>query len=119
MQLERPSTVFPAPPVRPPARTDWGAVFAHVLCLLFAIVGALPFLLAGVVRSSWAEGWATQETERLLQGQGVLATYRVGVRLWPLAVELTDLTIASTDGGPPALKTPRASVRPRLFALLS
>jgi translocation and assembly module TamB len=119
MQLERSSTVLPSPPIRPPAGTDWGAVVAHLLCFAFATIGALPFLLAGFLRSSWAEGWAARETERLLLDQGVLASYRVGVRLWPLAVELTDLQMASTDGGSPALKTPRASVRPRLFALLS
>src|SRR5580700_4488297 len=119
MQLERPSTVLPSPPLRPPAGTDWGAVVASLLCLAFAAIGALPFLLAGVLRSSWAEDWAAQQTQRLLSDHGVVATYRVGVRLWPVAVELADLRVASTDGGSPALKAPRASVRPRLFSLLA
>jgi len=119
MQLERSSTVLPAPHLRPPVRRDWGAIVAHFLCVVFAALGVLPFLLGGVLRSSWAERWAARETERLLEGQGVLATYRVSVRLWPLAIEFGDLNVASSDGGSPALKAPRARVRPRLFALLS
>jgi translocation and assembly module TamB len=119
MQLERASTMLPTPPLRPAAGRDWGALVAQGLCLIFAIVGVVPFLLASVVRSSWAEGLAVRETEKLLRDHGVVASYHVGVHLWPVALELTNLNVASTDGGGPALESPRTSVRPRLFALLS
>jgi translocation and assembly module TamB len=119
MQLERSSTLLPAPPLHAPAPRDWGALVAYLLCVLFAAVGALPFLLAGIVRSSWAETWAVRETEQLLRDQGVPASYRVAVRLWPVALELTNLRVESTDGKGPAIVSPRASVKPRFFALLS
>jgi translocation and assembly module TamB len=92
---------------------------AFLLCVVFAVVGAVPFLLAGIVRSSWAETWAVKETERLLHDHGITASYAVGVHLWPVAVELTQVRVDSTDGGGPAVTSPRASVRPRFFALLS
>jgi translocation and assembly module TamB len=76
-------------------------------------------LLGSVVRSSRAREWAASETERLLREQGVSASYGVAVRFWPMALELTDLRVASSDGGMPALVSPRVSVRPRFFALLS
>ncbi len=119
MQLERPSTVLPLPPLRGPPPRDWGAFVAFFLCMVFAAVGVLPFVLAGIVRSSWAETWAVEKTERLLHDHGVTASYRVGVRLWPVALELTNLRVDSTDGKGPAVVSPRASVRPRFFALLS
>ncbi len=109
MQLERPRTLPP----------DSGAVVAYALCLLFAIVGVFPLLLGGVVRSSWARAWAVTETEQLLRDQGISATYGVGVRLWPMALELTDVRVVASDGGSPAIASPRVSVRPRFFALLS
>jgi translocation and assembly module TamB len=119
MQLERSSTVLPVPPLRAPASRDWGALVASILCVVFATVGALPFLAAGIVRSTWAETWAVRATEKLLKDHGVTASYGVGVRLWPVALELRNLKVASTDGGGPAITSPRAAVRPRFFALLS
>jgi translocation and assembly module TamB len=111
--------MLPTPPVHSVAGRDWGAVVATILCFLFAGVGVVPFALVAVVRSAWAETWAVTETEHLLRDQGIVASYSVGVRLWPLAVELTNLKVDSTDGGGPALVSPRTSARPRLFALLS
>jgi translocation and assembly module TamB len=105
--------------VRARGAKDWGAFVAYVLCLLFALVGALPLLLGGVVRSSWAQAWAVSETERLLREQGMSATYGAVVRFWPPALELTNVRVASTDGGRPALASARVSVHPRFFALLS
>jgi translocation and assembly module TamB len=119
MQLERASTMLPTPPVRPAAERDWGAVVALTLCFVFAVVGVAPFGLGAVLRSSWVERRAVLETERLLHEHGVDASYRVNVRLWPVAIELGDLSVASTDGGGPAITSPRARMSPRFFALLS
>jgi translocation and assembly module TamB len=119
MQPERPIPAIPRRPSGPSTGTDWGAVVASFLCVAFAAAGVVPFLVAGILRSSFAEEWAARKTQRLLEDQGVLATYRVRVRPLPLAIELDDLNVASTDGGSPALSAPRASVRPRFFALLS
>jgi translocation and assembly module TamB len=119
MQFERASTMLPTPPVRSADGRDWGALVATALCFVFAGVGVVPFLLGAILRSSLVQDWAVKETERVLYEQGIVATYGVGLHLWPLAVELTNVSVSSTDGGGPALVSPRTSVRPRLFALLS
>lgn len=118
MQADRASTQLPPAPRRR-KRRDWGAVLAKILCVVFAVVGALPFAVGGVVRSRWAREWAVRETTRLLREHGIVARYDVALRLWPVSVELTRLEIDATDGGGPVLATPRISVRPRFFALLS
>jgi translocation and assembly module TamB len=108
------------PAARPKrTRRDWGRGLARVLCVLLGLVGVLPFAATVVVRSAWARTWAATETERVLRGQGVVARYAMALRVWPLAVELTDLRIDSTDGGGPVLECTRARVRPKLFALLA
>ncbi len=117
MMNDRESTRLPPAPRR--KRRDWGRLVARIVCAFFAVLGILPVLLALLVRSSWAQGWATQETERIVHEQGVDATYRVQIHLWPLSVELDDVRVASSDGGAPFLTTVRASVRPRFFALLA
>lgn len=94
-------------------------VAAKALCLLFAVLGTLPVVLGMTARSAWARAWASRETTRLLRERGVEARYGIDVRLWPMALELTRLEVASSDGGAPALTSPRVSVRPRFFALLS
>jgi len=95
------------------------AGLADILGFVFALIGVLPVATGAVLRSVPARQWAARETTRLLRQQGVVATYDVEVKLWPLAVELTNLEVASTDGHGPALTSPRASVRPRVFGLLS
>jgi len=119
MQLERPSTLLPAPPFRARRTRDWGALVAYVACLLVSALGTLPVLLVGVARSSRAQAWAMSETQRVLRAQGIPATYGVAVGFWPIALDLTNVSVASSDGGSPALSSPRVSVRPRFFALLS
>jgi translocation and assembly module TamB len=116
MHPDRESTRLPPEPRR---GRDWGAVVAKLFCFVFALIGVLPVAAGAVVRSVPARRWAVQETTRLLRQQGIVATYQVELKLWPLAVELTNLAVASGDRGGPALTSPRASVRPRVFALLS
>ncbi|MEO8878588.1 MAG: hypothetical protein ABI461_23565, partial [Polyangiaceae bacterium] len=87
--------------------------------MLFAFLGALPVLLALVIRSQAAQKWATDQTTKLLANQGVTASFKIGVKLWPLSLDVTDLKVDSKDGGAPLVVTNRASVRPRFFPLLS
>jgi translocation and assembly module TamB len=100
-------------------RRDWGRTVAKALCIVLAIVGLVPFAATLVVRSAWARTWAARKTEELLRTQGIVARYDIGLRVWPLAIELTNVRVDSSDGGPPALECARARVRPRLFALLA
>jgi translocation and assembly module TamB len=100
-------------------RRDWVRGFARVACVILAIVGTLPFVVTLVVRSAWARGWAAQQTERTLREQGLVASYEMSLRVWPLAVELTRLRVESSDGGAPLLVSDRVRVRPKLFALLA
>jgi translocation and assembly module TamB len=100
-------------------RTDWGRAFARVLCGVLALIGLVPFVVTVVLRSTWARTWAAHETERVLREQGILASYTLALHVWPLAVELDDVRIESSDGGDPALTCTKASVRPRIFALLA
>jgi translocation and assembly module TamB len=100
-------------------RRDWGRAVAWALCLALAVVGLLPYAAVVLVRSPWVRAWATRETEHALRDQGVVATYEMSLRVWPLAVELDHLRVDSTDGGSPAVECPRVRVRPKLFSLLA
>ncbi len=117
VNLERQSTALPPAPRK--RGRDWGRAFARLVCVMFAIVGLVPLGLTFAVRSAWAQGWAAKQTERILREQGIDAKYKVSLRLWPLAVELRDVEIASTDGGAPALRCARLAAQPRFFALFS
>jgi translocation and assembly module TamB len=100
-------------------RTDWGRRVARLACVVLALVGLLPFAATLAVRSSWTRAWAARETSRLLREQGIVATYGMSLRVWPLAVELTNVRLQASDGGAPVLACARARVRPKLFALLA
>jgi len=100
-------------------RTDWGARVAGFLCLVFAVVGLLPLALGAVVRSAQARTWATTQTQQLLQTYQVVASYEVGVKLWPASVFLQHVRVESNDKKGPAITAEQVSVRPRFFALLS
>ena len=100
-------------------RRDWGRIIARGLCFALAAVGVIPFATALVVRSAWARAWATRDTERALREQGLVATYDLTLRAWPLAVDLTNVRLESSDGGPRALACDRVRIRPKLFALLA
>ncbi|MEO8799982.1 MAG: translocation/assembly module TamB domain-containing protein [Polyangiaceae bacterium] len=106
-------------PRRARRKRDWGRTFARALCAFFALVGALPVLLALLVRSASVQAWVTRETTRLLAREGITARFHVGVRLWPLSLDVTDIRVDSKDGGAPVVVSRRASVRPRFFPLLS
>ena len=100
-------------------RRDWGRAAAWAMCLALAVVGLLPYAAVVVVRSPWVRAWATRQTERALREQGIVATYEMSLRVWPLAIELDHLRVDSTDGGTRAVECPRVRVRPKLFSLLA
>jgi translocation and assembly module TamB len=109
----------PPAPRRRRGRRDWGALVARLFCAVFALLGLVPFVFGGLVRSARVQAWAARETERLLATQHVTASYHVGVTLWPAAIRIADLRVESTDGIEPALVAAEVKVRPRFFALLS
>jgi len=118
----RPAPDSPSPSSRSRKRRkrrDWGALVAQFFCLVFATIGLLPLLLGGVVRSPRVRAWAAEETERLLRSQSIVASYEVGVTLWPAAIQIRNLRVEANDGKAPALVAAQVSVRPRFFALLS
>jgi translocation and assembly module TamB len=89
-------------------------------CLVFALVGLIPPLAGALTRWGPMRDWAAAETTRLLDRElGIVAQYQVRISLWPLGLELRDVTLYSNDDGPPALVAPRITIRPRLFSLLS
>ena len=95
-------------------------MLSRALCVLFALIGLVPPLAAALTRWGPVRDWAASETTRLLDAElGIVADYRVRLSLWPLGLELRDVTLYSNDGGAPALVAPRLTIRPRLFALLS
>ena len=100
-------------------RRDWGRVLAKVLCFVFAFIGVLPIASGLIVRSQAARRWATRETARLALEHGIVASYKIDVRFWPLTLELDDLRVESSDHGGPFLTAQHANIRPRFFALLS
>ena len=111
------SSLPPVPKRRHPARV--GRALARALSFVLAFLGVLPFIAVGFVRSAYARDWAMRETGKALRDQGVDATFDVSLRLWPLAVELENVQVQSSDGSGAALTARKASVRPRFFALLS
>ncbi|MEZ4302046.1 MAG: hypothetical protein R3B70_44360, partial [Polyangiaceae bacterium] len=109
-----------ARPTRPKKRRDFGRVVAVILCVLFAIIGAVPLLLGVLVRTSVVRSWVADRTEVLIARElGVAATYEIEVEAWPMRVALLDLTVDASDGGPAFLRVERATARPRLFSLLA
>jgi translocation and assembly module TamB len=101
-------------------RSTWDGRAARAVCLLLATIGVLPFLGALVCSSAMVRAWAGRKSQDILRNEGIVASYSPRLRLWPLAVELDRVRIASTDSGaPPALVCARVLVRPKLFALLS
>src|SRR4051812_17145611 len=104
----------------PTRNRDFGRVFARALCVLFAVLGALPLLAGFFLSSSTVENWAQQETSRILKEQlGLTASFRVELKLLPLRVTVSQLVVPASDGGTPALEVTRVAVTPRIFSLLS
>ncbi|HEY0466960.1 MAG TPA: hypothetical protein VGC79_22310, partial [Polyangiaceae bacterium] len=104
----------------PTRNRDFGRILARVLCTLFALFGALPLGLGFFLSSAPVEHWAARETTRLLKEQlGVVASFRVELKLLPLRVTVSQLVVPASDGGTPALSVLRVAVTPRIFSLLS
>ncbi|MFO0552015.1 MAG: translocation/assembly module TamB domain-containing protein [Polyangiaceae bacterium] len=103
----------------PPHHGKAGRVVAFILCVLFAIIGAVPVFGAALVRTRFVQTWAARETARILETElGTRATYEVNVKPWPLTVTVENLVIEGEDDTP-FMTVERASVRPRLFSLLA
>lgn len=119
MNLDRTQTRLPPPPRKRRQKRPIGRTVAKVLCGLFAIIGLIPLVAMLLLRWTPVRRFAASETEKILRQQGITASYDVAVRLYPLAIELTDVRVESNDGRRPALTAGRVRVRPKLFALLS
>ncbi len=101
-------------------RRDLGRAAAVVLCVLFAIVGAVPLLLGVLVRTSLVRGWAAEKTSALLARElGVTARYKVEVEAWPMMIALSNVEVDASDGGIPFLRVEHVAARPRPFSLLA
>lgn len=107
------------PAVRRTRRRDWGRVFARILCVVFALTGLLPVGVGLLVRTPWARGIATRETQKIVSGFGIDAHYDLELRLWPLSVTMRNLRVEASDGGTPFVTARRVSARPKIFGLLS
>lgn len=104
----------------PSRNPDFGRVLSRLLCVVFAVLGALPLVLGFFLSSAPVERWAAQQTTRLLKEQlGVSALFQVELQLLPLRVSVTELVVPATDGGGPALTVSRVAVTPRVFSLLA
>ncbi|MBK9265763.1 MAG: translocation/assembly module TamB domain-containing protein [Polyangiaceae bacterium] len=101
-------------------RRDRGRVLAFALCIVFALIGALPLALGALVRLSPVRAWAARKTAALIERElGVAARYRVSLQAWPLAIDLEDVVVDADDGGSPVATIERIGIRPRLFSLLN
>ncbi|HEX2672546.1 MAG TPA: hypothetical protein VHM25_16805, partial [Polyangiaceae bacterium] len=104
----------------PTRNRDFGRIVARVVCALFALFGALPFVLGFFLSSAPVENWAARETTRILAEQlGLTARFRVELKLLPLRVTVSQLVVPASDGGTPALEVARVAVTPRIFSLLA
>ncbi|HVJ17001.1 MAG TPA: hypothetical protein VM686_16280, partial [Polyangiaceae bacterium] len=101
-------------------RWDLGRTLARILCVVLGAIGLLPIAAVLFVSSPLTQRWAEEETRKLLERElGISAKYKVGVRLLPLRLEVTDLEVPASDGGGPALKVESVSASPRVFSLLA
>ncbi len=92
---------------------------ARFFCFLFATLGLVPLLLALIVKLPSVRHQVAALTAKEVARFGISAQYDVGVSLWPLAVELNDVRVDSSDRPTPFLTANRVSARPRFFPLLS
>jgi translocation and assembly module TamB len=117
MNVDRSSIVLPAFVAK--QRADWTARIAKVLCTLLALVGALPFAVTLLVRLPAVRARVVDEVQKVLKKEGIHASFQLEMGLWPLAVELNNVRVESTDGRGPAVTAPRAVIKPKVFGLLS
>ena len=110
----------PHPSSRPPRSRDLGRLLAQLLVVVFAVAGALPLGAGFFVRSETAQRWVSRETSRLLEELlDLQAAYSVEITLWPLAVTLSDVRVASSGGGEPAIRADTVTITPRIFSLMA
>ena len=107
------------PPVRRTKRRDWGRIVARVLCVIFALAGLIPVGVGLLARTRWARNIATHETQTLIAGYGVVASYDLELMLWPLSLTMRNIRVEASDGGTPFLTARRATARPKIFGLLA
>lgn len=93
---------------------------SQILCVLFAVLGALPLGAGFFAQSEFARTWASNETSRILrEWLDLEARYTVELSLAPLRLALDDVQVEATDGGPPALIARRVAITPQVFSLLA
>ena len=107
------------PKVRRVRRRDWGRIVCRILCVLFAFCGLVPLGVGILVRTTWAQGLATEKTQALARTFGVQASYGIELRLWPLSVSVRDIRVEASDGGSPVLTARRATAKPKIFGLIA
>jgi len=107
------------PARRKKKRIAWGRAIARVFCFLFAFIGLVPVGVAALVRAPFVRNMISKETAKLAKKEGIVARYDVGLSLVPLAVELRNIQVESTDGQGPFLQAKHALAKPRLFALMA
>jgi translocation and assembly module TamB len=114
------SLARPPVPYRRKPQRDWGRLVARLFCLVFGVIGAVPFSVGLLVRTPVVRAWAARETAAVLERElGLVARYRVEVQAWPLSIGLSDVRVEGSDGIGAALEAARIAVRPRLFSLMS
>jgi translocation and assembly module TamB len=73
-----------------------------------------------LLKNGRVQQWTNVTTENLIRSEfGLEARYRATLSLWPLEFRVQDLSVASNDGGPPALRVESVRLRPRVFSLLA
>lgn len=97
---------------------DPGKWLARIGCVLLALVGLVPALLALLVRLPWAREQSAELVQRELRAQlGLTARFDLRLELLPPAVVLRGLRIDAADGAP-AIAVEKVRVAPRFFSLL-
>jgi translocation and assembly module TamB len=87
--------------------------------VLLALLGLVPIGVGLLVRTPWARGYATRETQALARTFGVDADYKLELHLWPLSIAASDVRVEASDGGSPFLTVDKITARPRIFGLLA
>ena len=106
-------------PATPKPRRTYGRTIARIFCLFFAGIGLVPLLLAFIVKLPSVRHRVALITEKEIAHLGISARYDLSVSLWPLAVELGDVSVDSSDRPTPFLTAKSVRARPRFFPLLS
>lgn len=93
---------------------------SRILCLVFALLGALPLGAGFAAQSEFARTWASTETSRVLrEWLGLKARYRVQLSLAPLRLALEEVRVEATTGDYDALTAERVTITPQIFSLLA